>query len=70
MFGFPITLISNENKRVELTKFLDQNKIGTRLLFAGNLIRQPYFENVEHFAGDLKNTEVTMNKPLCLALSV
>ena len=67
-FGFPIILISIEkNKRLELTKFLDQNKIGTRLLFAGNLIRQPYFENVEYrVVGDLKNTEVTMNKTLWL----
>jgi len=44
-FGFPITLKETAGvSRVDLTKYLDQQKIGTRLLFAGNLIRQPYFE--------------------------
>ncbi|MEZ8145390.1 lipopolysaccharide biosynthesis protein RfbH [Enterovibrio norvegicus] len=62
-FGFPITLKENCGiERVDLLKFLDQYKIGTRLLFAGNLIRQPYFENVEYrVVGDLKNTDLIMN---------
>jgi len=62
-FGFPITLNENiSQSRVELLQFLDNKKIGTRLLFAGNLIKQPYFENVEHrVIGDLTNTDTTMN---------
>ena len=62
-FGFPITLKSEDpNLRVQLTKFLDQHKIGTRLLFAGNLIRQPYFQNISYrVASDLTNTDATMN---------
>jgi len=62
-FGFPITIKSEDpNLRVELIKFLDQRKIGTRLLFAGNLIRQPYFEYVQYrTASNLNNTDLTMN---------
>lgn len=62
-FGFPITIKPKSGiKRVELVKFLDQHKIGTRLLFAGNLTRQPYFENVEYrIVGELTNTDVVMN---------
>ncbi|WP_339891708.1 lipopolysaccharide biosynthesis protein RfbH [Neptuniibacter pectenicola] len=62
-FGFPITLKEAAAvDRVELLKYLDQFKIGTRLLFAGNLVCQPYFENVEHrIVGELNNTNLTMN---------
>jgi CDP-6-deoxy-D-xylo-4-hexulose-3-dehydrase len=62
-FGFPITLQEDAGiERVDLLKFMDQNKIGTRLLFAGNLTRQPYFKDVEYrVVGDLSNTDFIMN---------
>ncbi|WP_369920476.1 lipopolysaccharide biosynthesis protein RfbH [Marinomonas polaris] len=69
-FGFPITLKENAGvNRVDLTKYLDQCKIGTRLLFAGNLIRQPYFEGVDYrIVGELTNTDITMNQTLWLGI--
>jgi len=69
-FGFPITLKEGAGvERIELTKFLDQNNIGTRLLFAGNLIRQPYFQGLEYrVASDLSNTDNTMNNTLWLGI--
>lgn len=62
-FGFPITIKEDCGiDRVDLLKFMDQYKIGTRLLFAGNLTRQPYFENLEYrVVGDLTNTDLIMN---------
>jgi CDP-6-deoxy-D-xylo-4-hexulose-3-dehydrase len=62
-FGFPITVKEDAGvTRVELTRFLDDNKIGSRLLFAGNLLKQPYFKDVEYrVVGDLTNTDKTMN---------
>jgi CDP-6-deoxy-D-xylo-4-hexulose-3-dehydrase len=45
-----------------LLTYLDQNKIGTRLLFAGNLIRQPYMIGANYrISGELTNTENVMN---------
>ena len=69
-FGFPITLKESAGvNRVDFVKFLDQNKIGTRLLFAGNLTRQPYFEGIEYrVVGDLTNTDRTMNNTLWLGI--
>ena len=62
-FGFPLTLKPESGvTRVELTRFLDDNKIGSRLLFAGNLLKQPYFKDVQFkVVGDLINTDITMN---------
>ena len=62
-FGFPITLRESAPVgRVELLQFLDQRKIGTRLLFAGNLTRQPYMIGRNyHVAGTLENTDKIMN---------
>jgi CDP-6-deoxy-D-xylo-4-hexulose-3-dehydrase len=62
-FGFPITLKENTPfSRLELTTYLDQNKIGTRLLFAGNLVRQPYMKDVQYrISGTLKNTDNVMS---------
>jgi CDP-4-dehydro-6-deoxyglucose reductase, E1 len=61
-FGFPITIKDESGiSRVDLLKFMDQNKIGTRLLFAGNLTRQPYFEHVKYrVVGELTNTDLIM----------
>lgn len=62
-FGFPITLKDGCGvSRVDVTKFLDSHKIGSRLLFAGNLLKQPYFKDVEYrIVGELTHTEKTMN---------
>lgn len=69
-FGFPITIKETSGvSRVDLVKYLDQYKIGTRLLFAGNLIRQPYFDGIEYrVVGELKNTDRTMNNTLWLGI--
>lgn len=69
-FGFPVTLKESSGvQRVDLLKFLDQNKIGTRLLFAGNLTRQPYFQNLEYrVVGELTNTDRTMNQTFWLGI--
>tara|TARA_R110001599_G_scaffold81173_1_gene219057 strand:+ start:2973 stop:4286 length:1314 start_codon:yes stop_codon:yes gene_type:complete len=63
-FGFPLTLKETAGvTRVELLKFMDEAKVGTRLLFAGNLTRQPYFENIEYrIHGDLTVTDRIMNQ--------
>jgi CDP-6-deoxy-D-xylo-4-hexulose-3-dehydrase len=62
-FGFPITLKDGCGvSRVDVTKFLDSHKIGSRLLFAGNLLKQPYFRDVEYrVVGELTQTDKTMN---------
>jgi CDP-6-deoxy-D-xylo-4-hexulose-3-dehydrase len=61
-FGFAITLKENSPvTRLELLTYLEQNKIGTRLLFAGNLTRQPYMLNTNYrISGDLTNTDKVM----------
>ena len=62
-FGFPITLKPAANvDRVDLLTYLDQHKIGTRLLFAGNLTRQPYMIGRNYrVSGELVNTDRVMN---------
>jgi CDP-6-deoxy-D-xylo-4-hexulose-3-dehydrase len=64
-FGFPITLKENNKfDRNDIVKFLEEKRIGTRLLFAGNILKQPLFTQtqVEHrIIGDLRNTDIVMN---------
>lgn len=69
-FGFPVTLKEDCGvSRLDLLKFLDQNKIGSRLLFAGNLTRQPYFAGVEHrIVGELTNTDRTMDQTFWIGI--
>lgn len=69
-FGFPLTLREEVGVgRVDLLRYLDQYRIGTRLLFAGNLLRQPYFQGrVHRLSGELRNTEVIMNQMFWLGV--
>jgi len=62
-FGFPITLKEDcPVSRIDLLNYLDQNKVGTRLLFAGNLTRQPYMKGAQYrISGELTNTDNVMN---------
>ena len=62
-FGFPITLKDNcPVTRLDLLTYLDQNKVGTRLLFAGNLTAQPYMQGANYrISGHLINTDNVMN---------
>jgi len=49
--------------REELLRFLDSRLIGTRLMFAGNILRQPAYKNVEaRVVGDLTNTDIVMRR--------
>jgi len=61
-FGFPITIRDSVNiNREEFLQKLDAQKIGTRLLFAGNLTRQPYMQSQKfRVVGSLDNTETIM----------
>jgi CDP-6-deoxy-D-xylo-4-hexulose-3-dehydrase len=63
-FGFPLVVKENSGvQRSDLINFLDQNKIGTRLLFAGNLTKQPYMAGRNfRVSGDLTNTDIVMNQ--------
>jgi len=69
-FGFPITIRPEANvDRVSLLTFLDQFKIGTRLLFAGNLTRQPYMIGRNfRISGELTNTDRIMNDTLWIGV--
>jgi len=61
-FGFPLSVRPGAPfKREALTGFLEKRRIGTRLLFAGNITRQPYFKGLPHRAvGDLVNSDRVM----------
>ncbi len=63
-FGCPITLDpSHPVNREDLLRFLDSRKIGTRLLFAGNILKQPAYKNVDfRVVGDLTNTDIVMKR--------
>ena len=65
-FGFVLTLRESAGfAREDITQFLEENKIQTRTVFAGNILRQPAFDEggYEHRVfGELKNTDMVMNR--------
>ena len=67
-FGFPLIVKDGAGvKRADLINFLEENKIGTRLLFAGNLTKQPYMSARNYrVSGDLANTDIVMNQTFWL----
>ncbi len=62
-FGYLLTIKPNTNiKRSELINFLNSKNIGTRLLFSGNITKQPYMKNVNYEVCDnLENTNLVLN---------
>jgi CDP-6-deoxy-D-xylo-4-hexulose-3-dehydrase len=69
-FGFPLTIKENSRiDRTDLLRYLDQKKIGTRLMFAGNILRQPAYRDVSfRVHGSLENTDNIMRNAFWIGL--
>ena len=62
-FGFPVIVKDSALfTRADIVNYLENNKIATRMLFGGNLIKQPAYRNIKYrIVGNLKNTDLVMN---------
>ena len=69
-FGFPITVRKDAPfTRIEITEFLEDNKIATRLIFSGNITKHPSFDNVNYRVhGNLENTDFIMKNTFWLGV--
>ncbi len=62
-FGFPLLVRPDAPfSRNDIVAYLEKHKIATRMLFGGNLTKQPAYQGIKsRLSGDLKNTDLTMN---------
>ena len=69
-FGFPITVKENDKfTKNEIVEYLENNKIMTRQLFAGNMTRQPAYQDIEcRIIGNLENTDYIMNNTFFIGI--
>ncbi|MBI3351125.1 MAG: lipopolysaccharide biosynthesis protein RfbH [Nitrospirae bacterium] len=69
-FGFPITVKKNAPfTKKEFVGYLEEHKIATRMLFAGNLLKQPAYRNINcRIPNELKNTDLIMNNTFWIGL--
>ncbi|MFA4989763.1 MAG: lipopolysaccharide biosynthesis protein RfbH [Candidatus Omnitrophota bacterium] len=61
-FGFPLLVkVTAPFSRADIVSYLEDKKIATRMLFGGNLLKQPAYKNIKHrVSGGLKNTDLAM----------
>ena len=69
-FGFPLAIKPEAPfTRDYVLRYLDDRKIATRLLFGGNLLRQPAYQGLKHRkVGDLRNSDFVMNQVLWMGV--
>lgn len=69
-FGFPLTIRDGAGtERIHLIQYLDERRIGTRLLFGGNLVRQPYMNGRRYrVSGALTNTDTIMSRTFWIGI--
>jgi CDP-6-deoxy-D-xylo-4-hexulose-3-dehydrase len=62
-FGFPIIVRSDAPfSRDDLVHYLEEHRIATRMLFGGNLLKQPAYSDMKYrLVGSLENTDIVMN---------
>jgi len=69
-FAFPITIKPGAGfTRNDIVRFLEDKNIETRMLFGGNILKQPGFRNIRHrIVGELRNTDIILNNTMFLGV--
>ncbi|MCK4521215.1 MAG: lipopolysaccharide biosynthesis protein RfbH [Nanoarchaeota archaeon] len=69
-FAYPLTIKEGSPfKRLDIIKYLEKNLIQTRLLFSGNVLRQPAYEGINHrVSGNLKNSDIVTERTFFIGI--